>query len=222
MRDLDQPSSRRRFLAGSAAAAATVLTLHTPRLGAVPIVLRRPDPDAWLDALAGTHRQLFDSPEAKGGTVLARMLDYYETYIRAYGASDTDIAAVGALYSGTTAFALNDGAWSAFELGALLEIDDSAGGKPALRNPWRVDPVIRGAPRPKAGIEALQARGATFLVCNGALRALAEQIANRRGGQADAVHRELLANLLPGVVPVPSMVVTIEKAQSRGLAYYRQ
>lgn len=220
MRDLNPLTSRRRFLAGSAAAA---FTLHAPRLGAIPIRLGGPDPDAWLDRTTGRHRQIFDAPEPKGGAVLLRMLDYLDTYARAYGVRDGEAVPVGALYAGTTAFALSDALWQAFGLGQLLEIEDPAAGSPAGSNPWRVAPVIRGAPRSGAGIEELQARGAVFLVCDGALRALASRLAEAGAATpSEALHRELVRGLLPGVVPVPSMVVTIERAQGRGVAYFRQ
>lgn len=217
MRDSNPLPSRRRFLAGTAAVA---LTLHAPRLGAIPIRLGGPNPDAWLDQTAGRHPQLFDAPEPKGGAVLLRMLDYLDTYARAYGVRAGEVVPVGALYAGTTAFALSDALWQAYALGPLLEIEDPGTGGPAHGSPWRVAPV---APRSGAGIEALQARGAVFLVCDGALRALAARLAEAAAdSRPEALHRELVRGLLPGIVPVPSMVVTIERAQGRGVAYFRQ
>ena len=38
----------------------------------------------------------------------------------------------------------------------------------------------------------------------------------------DQVYADLKANILPGVTLVPGMVVAIEKAQERGIAYHRQ
>jgi hypothetical protein len=41
-------------------------------------------------------------------------------------------------------------------------------------------------------------------------------------GTQEAIDKELRANVLPGVVTVPAMVIAIEKAQSAGIAYNRQ
>jgi hypothetical protein len=42
-----------------------------------------------------------------------------------------------------------------------------------------------------------------------------------KGNPAD-IERDIRANLLPGVVTVPAMVIAIEKVQGRGIAYNRQ
>ena len=75
---------------------------------------------------------------------------------------------------------------------------------------------------PNASIEALQKRGVVFLVCNNALNFWIGQIASARGAERAAVDAELRANLLPGVVVVPAMVIAIEKAQQAGVAYNKQ
>jgi hypothetical protein len=64
--------------------------------------------------------------------------------------------------------------------------------------------------------------GSTFLLCNNALGLFVGQMAKQSGGTPEAVGAELKANLLPGVVIVPAMVIAIEKAQQKGIAYNKQ
>jgi intracellular sulfur oxidation DsrE/DsrF family protein len=47
-------------------------------------------------------------------------------------------------------------------------------------------------------------------------------LSNNGQRNAAEIEREIRANLLPGVVTVPAMVIAIEKAQGKGIAYNRQ
>lgn len=180
-----------------------------------------PRQDAWLNGLRAKHRQLFDSPKSDGGIPLVHVLNYYDTYNKAFQTADKDIDAVLTFYGGTTFFALTDEMWAKYQLGAFLGEKDAAG-VPATANPWRVSPAILGNAMPQASVEALQGRGATFIVCNNALGIFAGMVAKRQGLNADAVHADMKANLLPGVTLVPAMVIAIEQAQNVGLTYHRQ
>jgi intracellular sulfur oxidation DsrE/DsrF family protein len=154
------------------------------------------------------------------------ILNYYETLNKAYNVKDSDINTVGTLYGGpntTTFFAFNDAMWAKYKLGEMLKFNDHKTKQPATRNTWRADPEIAGLMvAPAASIEALQKRGALFLLCNNALNLWAGLIAQANNAQQPAVLADLKANLLPGVVIVPGMVVAIQKAQDKGIAYNRQ
>ncbi len=180
-----------------------------------------PRQDAWLQGLRAKHRQLFDSPKADGGIPLVHVLNYYDTYNKAFQTPDKDIDAVLTFYGGTTFFALNDAMWSKYQLGAFLGEKDASGAA-ATANPWRSSPVILGMPLPQAGVESLQKRGATFIVCNNALGIFAGMVAKQHGLKAEDVHADMKANILPGVTLVPAMVIAIEQAQNVGLTYHRQ
>jgi intracellular sulfur oxidation DsrE/DsrF family protein len=131
------------------------------------------------------------------------------------------VNAVSALYGPTAPFALNDATWAKHRLGEFAEIQDPERDGPATANPWRRKPLVRGKLMAEASIEALQARGAVFLVCDLALGGFAVRLTQARGGSASELHDEFRANLLPGVVLVPNVVVSIQRAQRRGLPYYR-
>jgi intracellular sulfur oxidation DsrE/DsrF family protein len=178
--------------------------------------------DAWLNRLTGKHRQLFDMPSPNGGIPLVHILNFYDTYNKAYGVGDLDVNAIGTFYGATTFYGLNDAMWAKYRLGEFSETTDPATGKPAVVNPWRTAPVILGMTLPQASIEALQLRGATFIICDNALGIFASLVAKARGLDPAAVDADFKANILPGVTRVPGMVVAIQKAQEKGITYHRQ
>jgi hypothetical protein len=178
--------------------------------------------DKWLEGLTAKHKQFFDSPAPAGGIALVHIMNYYDTYSKAYGVADKDVDAVGTFYGATTFYGVNDAMWSKYRIGEFLETNDPATGKPATANPWRSAPTIIGMTLPQASIERLQARGATFILCNNALGIFAGLLAKARGLEASVVYEDLKANILPGVYLVPGMVIAVEQAQQHGLAYHRQ
>ncbi len=178
--------------------------------------------DEWLDKLTGKHRQLFDAPTPNGGLPLIHMLNYYDTYNKAYKVADRDVNAIGTFYGSTTIYGLNDATWAKYRLGEFSQTMDPNTRAPAVMNPWRTAPVIIGMAMPPASIESLQKRGATFIICSNAIDVFAMLVGNARGVPAATVNADFRANLLPGVVLVPGMVVAIEKAQERRIAYAAQ
>lgn len=202
-----------------AAAGAAITSTRLAATALAPLV--EAPADNWLKGLNGKHKQFFDFPAAGGGIPLVHMMNYYDTYNKAYGVSDRDIDAVGTFYGSTTFHAMNDAMWAKYRLGEFLEVNDATG-KPATANPWRHAPVVLGMALPPASIESLQKRGATFIVCNNALTIFSGMLAQARGLDAKAVYDDLRANILPDVELIPGMVVAIEQAQRAGLTYHRQ
>lgn len=229
MNPLD-PTPRRGFLtriAGLAAAATAGGAIH-----ASPIEAQAGPHERWLTALKGKHRCLFDFPAHGEGVPLIHMLNYISTYRTAYGEPAGTVNAVGTFYgapggSASIPLAWNDAMWEKYRIGELFKLTDPATRQPARRNmfyrPRAGDPVLfNGAVLP-AGIESLQRMGATFLMCNNAFQAWMGFLSGSGStGNAAEIEREIRANLLPGVVTVPAMVIAIEKAQGAGVAYNRQ
>lgn len=208
---------------------AAALTAGVMALGAIavanPTAATATDPataqDEWLTKLDAEHRMLFDAPSSNNGIPLVHVLNYYDTYNKAYGVADKDIDGVLTFYGSTTFHGLTDAMWSKYNLGAFLGEKDPAG-KPYTVNPWRTTPIVIGMELPQASIESLQKRGATFIVCNNALTIFAGLVAKAQGLDAQAVYADMKANILPGVTLVPGMVIAIDKAQQAGLSYHRQ
>ena len=227
--DRDSPTEDPPMRFAHAIALALPLAIALPTIAARPAAPdTRVEPaatapaDRWLKGLTASHKQFFDAPAPAGGVPLVHIMNYYDTYNSAYGVPDRDIDAVLTFYGTTTFYALNDAAWAKYRLGEFLEATDAATGKPAVANPWRTAPTILGMSLPGAGIDALQKRGATFIVCNNALTIFSGMLAQKRGLDPAVVYADLKASILPDVELVPGMVVAIEQAQRAGLAYHRQ
>jgi hypothetical protein len=211
----------RRAVIG-AAALAVIASAATMLANPARLEARSPAPsDAWLKKATAKHKQLFDFPTAGGGIPLVHIMNYYDTWNRAYGVADKDIDAVGTFYGATTFLGVNDDMWAKYNIGEFLNEKDGTG-MPATKNPWRVAPVVLGMELAPASIESLQKRGATFILCNNALTIFSGMLAKARGLDAAAVYADLKANILPDVELVPGMVVAIEQAHAAGLSYHRQ
>jgi len=228
---------RRGFLGRIAGAAAALSVLNDAR----PAEAQTAGPDDWIKGVKGTHRCLFDFPQHKNGMPLLHILNYLNTYTEAYKSAPGQAGAVGTFYSmGTQSsipLAFNDAMWAKYGLGDYLGLKDAAG-TPYTRNvfnrPTAGDlhllmqaiqsptiPAFAGA-MPALGLESLQKMGTTFLLCANAFGGWCEELAVRGKGKAADLQKDLAANLLPGVVMVPAMVIAIEKAQAAGIAYNRQ
>jgi intracellular sulfur oxidation DsrE/DsrF family protein len=207
------------IIASTSALAARVTSLDAKP--AMPVAGPVEPSSRWLEGLKAKHKQFFDAPAPIGGIPLVHIMNYYDTYNKAFGVKDADIDAVLTFYGTTTFFGLNDAMWAKYALGEFLGEKD-ASGKPAVSNPWKTKPNVLGMDLAPASIESLQKRGATFILCNNALTIFAGMVAQKRGLDPKAVYMDMNANILPGVELVPGMVIAVEQAQRAGLAYHRQ
>lgn len=218
-------SDRRTFLGRVTAAIAAVTLARRPLHAAVPAPSRRPGPDDWLEGLTGEHRCFFDFPRHGMGMPLVHMYNYINTYRTAYNVASSECNTIGSLYSvgpeSSIPLAFNDTVWSAYRLGEYMHLTDAATGAPLVRNmfyqPRAGDPVFG-----PSGMANLQRLGAIFLLCENALQHWIGELAGLGKGTKDEVESFLRANIQPGVVTVPAMVIAIEKAQTAGVAYNRQ
>lgn len=224
------PTARRGFLTRLAGAAAAVGIGGTLPSSVAAQPAQSSPRDAWLDKQTGAHRCLFDFPTHAAGLPLIHMLNYLNTYATAYRTKPGEVNAIGTFYfigpTSSIPLAFNDAMWQKYKLGAYLKFDDPKTKAPSVRNmfnaPQAGDPVLFGGAIASASISNLQKMGATFLLCDNALGLFTDHMAQQSGGTPAAVGAELRANLLPGVVIVPAIVIAIEKAQSKGIAYNKQ
>jgi hypothetical protein len=198
-------------------------------------------PDDWIKSVKGTHRCLFDFPQHKNGMPLLHILNYLNTYATAYKTAPGQAGAVGTFYGiggqSSIPLAFNDAMWAKYGLGDYTGLKDAAG-KPYTRNVFNKPtgndlhllmqaiqsptiPMFAGA-MPGLGMESLQKMGTTFLLCANAFGGWCAELEARGKGKAADLDAELRANLLPGVIIVPAMVIAIEQAQGAGIAYNRQ
>lgn len=181
--------------------------------------------DKWLDGLTGKHRQIFDFNAHGDGLGLIHMHNFVETHKAAYGATEKDVNVVGTFYGGTTPLAWNDAVWAKYKIGQALNLTDPGTKAPVVRNwfnqPQNGDPVFFNGMLAAASIESLRKRGATFLMCNNAFRLWVGRLAGMGLGKVEDIEKDIRANLLPGVITVPAMVIAINRAQKHGLSYMR-
>lgn len=234
--DPADPDSRRQFLGRLGATAASV-SLVSGTAEANPSL----SGDGWMAGLKGTQTALFDFPSHRNGMPLLHILNYFNSYSVAYGLAPGQISAIGTFYGiggqSSIALAFNDHIWQRYALGEYTGLSDRVG-RPYTRNvfyrPTRDDlhllmeamqvptiPMFIDV-MPSIGIEELQRMGTTFLLCANALSGWCAELEARGKGTFAAIEADLRANLLPGVVIVPAMVIAIEQAQRAGIAYNRQ
>jgi intracellular sulfur oxidation DsrE/DsrF family protein len=230
-------TSRRNFLG---AAAATIVAAGAA--GAMRGTALAADGDGAVlsyDAFLATarapfrHKQLFTAPRANNGAIFAYIRNSLNGYQFGWGEGPGTLHAAGVLNGIGVAQGLGDAMWSRYQLAEVL----ARGGDPVKApgagagNPWlhaaaaypRND-ADQGAPfNQDASVETLQRRGATFYICNNAVRALAMRTveAGLAGGRdADAVHAEMRRSLIPGGLLVPAGVTTIDALQQEHFTLY--
>jgi len=235
-----EQTPRRGFLGRVFGAAAAAVSL--PMLGAESAAAQATAGAAdWVKDVKGTHRCLFDFPQFKNGMPLLHILNYINTYKEAYKSAPGTVGAVGTFYSigpqASIPFAFNDAMWSKYELGAYTGLKDPSG-KAYTKNPFAMPtkdelPLLMAAAQspiipafadamPALCIQSLQQMRTKFLLCNNAFGAWCLELEARGKGKMADLSKDLLANLLPGVTPVPAMVIAIEQAQAAGIRYNRQ
>lgn len=216
----DNLSNRRRFLGtlGAAVAAGMVGSAAGESALAQDVSF-----DAWLDALKGKHKQLFDWPEPEGGAGLRHVKSFLNTWRDAYGVHEKDVSVIVALYARTLPLGLSDEMWEKYQLGQTLGITDPKTNAPLVRNwfahPQDGDPVADG--QLDAAMEKLQGRGVLFIVCNQAIGNWSAKLAPAHGGDPAAIRADLLAHVVHGAVVVPGVLVAMNKAHERGFGYVR-
>lgn len=216
MSDLTPSTIARRGFLGRMAAAAAVVGLggaaHSA-LAAEPGMSAAADPalDAWFGKIKGKHRVVFDVPEPNNGFGAIWPRVYLSTMQATYPG---DATAVVILRHQGIALGMSDALWSKYSVGEMFKIND--GDKPATKNIYS---SITNLPLPGIGISELIKSGVLVGLCDVALTVYSSGAAQKMGLAADAVKKEWIAGLLPGVQVVPSGVLGVAHAQELGCNY---
>lgn len=198
------------LLAVGAAPAALAAATPAPGGGAAPDGTPFWPDERWLEMLAQReHRIIIETGIVSDGLALRRGLNFMDVLNQDYGIPDGRIGLAIGVHTAALSFILNDAMWAKHALGERFGVKN-AQGAPATANPYRA-----GAP---FSVEALGKRGVVLLACNRALRRFSGELAGA-GGNAGAVHAELVANVLPECQVTPAMVVALSRAQSKGVPY---
>ena len=177
-----------------------------------------PEFEAWLNKITGKHKMIYDVPEPNEGFAFAWARVFLNTTNETYGTGDADNSVVIVLRHSGIPFAMESAMWAKYKLGEGFKITDPATKGPAVRHPLlRLKPG--DVPIPGMGTDELLAKGVLIGVCNIALTFNSMKFATQMGMQAEAIKKEWVANLLPGVLVVPSGVIAINSSQEKGCAY---
>jgi intracellular sulfur oxidation DsrE/DsrF family protein len=217
--------SRRSFLSnlGVAASAASVTlaggatVAHAQTAGDGRWQATRHEKDDWYDQLPGKHRLFFDTtkPDALEDAIQFAG-NFYSANRSDYGLETADLAVIVCMRHRSAPFAFNDAIWAKYgaTLAKRAEFVD-----PKTQEAPKVNfftPVAPAAPARARGLAGLMRLGVQFAICNLSTHGIAGMIAGATGGTADAIYKELAANLIDKARLVPAGIVAVNRAQERG------
>lgn len=187
------------------------------------VTLQGQDPDAWMAKLNARYRQYFDATTVNDGFPLAYAYNWAKTMRETYNLKPTEVQAIVGFRHFGVAPALTDQMWAKYKLGEFFKLTDPKTGKPAVRNFYN-NSTAGDMMFPDANVSAMLRGGHIVVACNLALTAFSGMSAKAAGLSMtpEAAHKEWLANLVPGVSPVPSGVLAVHRAQEKGKCTYCQ
>lgn len=222
-KDMEFPSVRRvilaRFAVAAGALGAGLIGSRAARAARASWRPARHPQDDWLERIPGVHRIVFDTTTPDEMRAALRYAqNYYLANQNAYGLKDGDLAVVIIARHTSTPFGYNDSIWAKYgkQLSELMEFTD-----PKTKQPPTVNLLATaGDGSTEAGRMAdLIKRGAQFAVCETATRELAGMIGKATGVDAEAVVKEISANLTGNARMVPAGIVAVNRAQERGFTF---
>ena len=225
--ELNSTNHRRKFLGTLAAGAATLAALSSPfnlsampREGTTPHTFGTSDPDAWFNQLKGKHKMIIDVPAPHEIFPFAWARVFLMTNI-ATGTPEKENNVVIILRHEGIPYAFEDRLWAKYKFGEFFKVTDPKTKAPSTRNPfWKPmkgDFTVPGLGPVDIGIDQLQNSGVMFGVCDVAMTVYSAAMA----GNSDPaeVKKDWMAGLLPGVVPQPSGIWAVGRAQEHGCSY---
>lgn len=221
MFELENEIDRRRFLGTLVAGAATAGLAIVPGAKALATeipVAASDGLDAALKQLsARKYRQVFDAPRPNESLPVIWSWAFFNT-LNELKVKDSDIGCFVILRHEAIPFAMEDRLWAKYKFGEAFKIDDKAAKAPATRNVVaNVKP--EDMPIPDMALEKMQARGVVFGVCDLAMTVYSMKFGADLKVAAADVKKDFVSGLLPGVVPLPSGVYAVNRAQAAGFTY---
>ncbi len=181
----------------------------------------RHDLDDWLDR-PSQHRLVFDTTSPEGvGNALAFAANYIRVNRTDYKVAESDSAVLIVVRHRSTPFGYNDAMWAKYgaPMSQMAKFEDPKTKQPAKANLYNAKDYTEILETRGATFDALTKQGAVFGVCSVATLGMAGLIAKAVGGDAQAINKELIANLLPGARMVPAGIVAVSRAQEHGYTF---
>jgi intracellular sulfur oxidation DsrE/DsrF family protein len=170
-------------------------------------------------------KQVFDIRGIGEGKFLNNVKNSLNGLQFGFGIPMDSIHIATAMHGPSNMLNFDDAAWQKYGIGKLVQVDDPKTGAPAVRNIYFAqkesksqDPDNPESTFQDASLQALHARGVTFLSCHTATE---EQVrgfvkSGKMQGSTEEIVNDLQSHVLPGVIVVPAMVAAIALLQSEG------
>jgi hypothetical protein len=205
-----------------AAAAASVVAVQNAgaqTAGATFRPTRHPE-DSWLEAPGAKHRIVIDAPTPHGaGEAVLFANNLYEANKNAYKGTEKDLGLVIVLRHFGTPFGYNDAIWAKYgkAMGTMIGFNDPKTKQPPATNLFNSSAYGMDLPNLGSTLDQVRGLGTRFAICDAATHFFAMQLASG-GGNADAIYKELVANIIPSARMVSAGVVGVTRAQEYGYA----
>jgi len=171
--------------------------------------------DDWYNQTTGIHRFVFDSISPDG---LSAAMGFATTFLEAskngYGIKDADSAIIVIVRNRSTRFGYNDAMWAKYGKQFSEQLNNFVDPK------TKEVPTVNIHATTDGTMDKLIKRGARIAVCEVATHGVASSLARSLSGDADAIFKELSANLVPSARLVPAGIVAVNRAQEHGYALY--
>ncbi|HWH03939.1 MAG TPA: twin-arginine translocation signal domain-containing protein [Gemmatimonadales bacterium] len=228
MLDLKLSTHRRGFLGRVAAGAAALglgsvvspVAAAAETAGVTPTRAADPVFEGWLNKINGKHKSMYDAPEVNDGFCFIWARVWLNTANATYGTTDADNSAAIVLRHWAAPLALPDSMWAKYHFGEAIKVNDPKTNAPSVRNLFHkmaaADQMLPGY-----GIDELLGKGVLMGVCNVALTVMSGMVAAKMGGgmTGEQVKADWIANLIPGIIVVPSGVLAVNRTQEKGCTY---
>ncbi len=212
-----QPSSARRTFIGKVAAG-TIALATAPIASASAHVITTAHDEAWIKALKGKHKQVFDAPSSNAGFPFMFAATYLQTMTDHYKLVPGDITAMVVVRHFAIGMALTDSVWKKYGLGAMLNVTDPVTKAPALRNIF-FHSQVGDMMNIEASADKLLAKGVVIGACGMAIKVLSGMAAAGAHVTPEVALADWTAGVIPGVYVLPSGVLGVAKAQEAGCTY---
>jgi hypothetical protein len=155
-----------------------------------------------------------DAYEVNAGFPLA----FAYTFVAANQSTNESATAVIVLRHFAFPIALGNAMWAKYKIGESFKIIDPETNAPAVKNPF-----LHSKPGvllvDDMALDRLLAKGTVIGACNVALQVQSKMLAGNAGVSADEAAKEWAANLVPGIILIPSGTWGVNRAQEGGCTY---
>jgi hypothetical protein len=211
MRDLNQHTTdgtpRRNFFGLAAMSALGLFGFATTVARAQPVPSEGPD---WPGTLKGRHRQVFDIYDINDGFPLG--------FTNNFLAPNASATAVMIFRHKGLPYAVGSAMWEKYKIGETFKIIDPETKAPAVKHPW-FQPKPGVLNNAEMALDRLLAKGTVLGCCGVALRGQSRRLASNAGVTPEEALKEWTANLIPGVIVLPSGTWGVNRAQEAGCTY---